>query len=183
MSALQVLLRTHENIKSWRCSTSPWWWPSGPPGPPGCCLSDRTRSAVWWRRRWRGRRPAGWGPGRRKGSQRTSQASSASLNISKGGEMWNLISAQILPWSLWYQTLQSREEVTMGRYRSYSRWKRLGASAPRSPCPDGLEPELRTEWRSHGSRRGRGRQNWARQTQRGQNLLTEAKIKHCTLGM
>lgn len=59
---------------------APWWWPSGRPGPPGCCLWGTTRSAAGWRRRWRGRRPAGWGLGHRKGSRQTSPASSASLS-------------------------------------------------------------------------------------------------------
>lgn len=57
----------------------------------------------------------------------------------------------------------SWEEVMMWRYRSCSRWKRPWASVPRSPCPDGLEPELRTEWRSRGSLLDRGRQNWTKQ--------------------
>lgn len=104
----------------WQLRALPWLWPSGLPGPPGCCLSDRTLSAVGWQMRWQGRRLAGWGPGRRKGSQRTSQASSVSLKKfrwrkKKCQYQYWLLMLQILssaPWSLCFDTILYRAERT-----------------------------------------------------------------------
>lgn len=81
---------------------APWWWPSGLPGPPGCCLWGTTRSAAGWRRRWREQRPAGSGPGRRRGSRQTSRASSASLYELRNAGIFSVPDAS---WKSWMQTI------------------------------------------------------------------------------
>lgn len=66
-----------------------------------------------------------------------------------------------------------------GRYRSCSRWKHLWASDPRSPCPDGLAPELQAEWRSRGSQLDHGRQSCAGQKQRARAYMM--MLQHLTV--